>query len=82
LPFPIFLFCPHPPGKAEFDEAMTRYWVGHKRGRVPGCITIGGNFIDPWAFWREVWAWGGPDQINEHRVREMTCCFYGSLFWT
>lgn len=74
-PFPCWLYGS---GKAEFLEAMHQYWVSHAGGRVPKEISIGGNFIDPWVFWREVWAWGGPDMINEHRVSATGshCLFY------
>lgn len=69
------LACPAcPTDKQAFDVALQRFWS--ERVRAPGerlpstSIILGGVLVEPWAFWREVWAWGGPDEVTKRKVRD------------
>jgi hypothetical protein len=49
-----------------------QFWAQRTREtaeRAPCLITIGGNPVDAWVFWREVWAWGGPEEVHKNKVR-------------
>jgi hypothetical protein len=67
------LACCAPTDKPSFDAALLRFWS--ERERAPGerlpstSIILGGVLVEPWAFWREVWAWGGPDEVLKRKVR-------------
>jgi hypothetical protein len=60
-------------GKEEFEAALHSLWrsllgPGYPE-RLPACQPMAGQQVEPWALWREVWAWGGPDVISRNKVR-------------
>jgi hypothetical protein len=63
--------CFHCAGKEQFDAALHQFWEERSAAsgeRVPTPIFVGSSLVEPWHFWREVWAWGGPEEVSKMKV--------------
>jgi len=67
-------FLPPHTDSGSFDAALKQYWAqrASSGAKVPAPMKFCGVPVDPYAFWREVWAWGGPDEINKSKVSELS----------
>lgn len=67
----ICCVCFHCAGKEQFDAALHHFWEERSAAsgeRVPTPIFVGSSLVEPWHFWREVWAWGGPEEVSKMKV--------------
>lgn len=81
-PTPPLTVLRPPPGKDLFDGALHHFWKGYSRvsrEKVPSHITVGGNPVDTWVFWREVWAWGGPEEVQKNKVSALEAAKGGGV---
>ncbi|KAF6259479.1 hypothetical protein COO60DRAFT_1000751 [Scenedesmus sp. NREL 46B-D3] len=58
--------------KEEFEAALHSLWrsllgPGYPE-RMPATQPMGGEAVEPWLLWREVWAWGGADCVSRNKL--------------